>query len=68
MSSCTPEGRKWIFNSLYLNICYSRPRDSMESLGRDFCVCEGGGWGRGCMGESVMAFRVKNYEILGVFI
>ena len=33
-----------------------------------FCVCEGGGWGRGCMGESVMAFRVKNYEILGVFI
>lgn len=40
----------------------------MESLGRDFCVCGGGGWGRGCMGESVMAFRVKNYEILGVFI
>lgn len=25
----------------------------MESLGRDFCVCEGGGWGRGCMGEVI---------------
>lgn len=36
--------------------------------GSGFCVCEGGGLGRGCMGESVMAFRVKNYEILGVFI
>ena len=43
-------------------------RFKKESLCRDFCVCEGGGWGRGCMGESVMAFRVKNYEILGVFI
>lgn len=43
-------------------------RFKKESLGRDFCVCEGGGWGRGCMGESVMAFRVKNYEILGVLI
>lgn len=42
-------------------------RFKKEFLGRDFCVC-GGGWGRGCMGESVMAFRVKNYEILGVFI
>lgn len=37
------------------------------SLGRDFCVCGGGGWGVAAW-ESVMAFRVKNYEILGVFI
>lgn len=51
-----------------MNTRYSRLGDSMESLGRDFCVCGGGRWGRGCMGESVMAFRVKNYEILGVFI
>lgn len=38
-----------------------------ESLGRDFCFCRVvdefvAAWG------SVMAFRVKNYEILGVFI
>ena len=28
-------------------------RFKKESLGRDFCVCGGGGWGRGCMGEVI---------------
>lgn len=67
MSSYTPGGRKWIFNPLSINTRYSRLGDSMESLGRDFCVCRvvDGAW---LHGESVMAFRVKNYEILGVFI
>lgn len=64
MSSYTPEGRNWKYNSLNINTRYSRLGDSKESLGRDFCVC-GGAWQHG---GSVMAFRVKNYEILGVFI
>lgn len=38
----------------------------MESLGRDYCVS--GGMRAWLHGGSVMAFRVKNYEILGVFI
>jgi hypothetical protein len=32
MSFCTPGGRKWIFNPLYLNICYSRLGDSKRNL------------------------------------
>ena len=67
MLSCTPEGRNWKYNSLNINTRYSRLGDSMESLGRDFCV-SGGGMRAWLHGGSVMAFRVKNYEILGVFI
>lgn len=53
MSSYTPEGRNWKYNSLNINTRYSRLGDSMESLGRDFCVCGGGSgalWGKGYMG------------------
>lgn len=66
MSSCTPGGRKWKFNSLYLNLCYSRLGDSVESLGRDLCVCGGSGWSGGFV-EKCDVFRVKNSEILGGF-
>ena len=34
-----------------INTRYSRLGDSMESLGRDFCVCGGGGWGVAAWGK-----------------
>lgn len=53
MSSCTPGGRNRKYNSLNKNTRYSRLGGSIESLGRDFCVCGGGGRGRGSMGEAI---------------
>ena len=56
------------FNSLYLNICCSRLGDSKRNLWAGIFAFVGvvdGAWQHG---ESVMAFRVKNYEIVGVFI
>lgn len=58
MSSYTPGGRKWIFNPLNINTRYSRLGDSMESLGRDFCVCGGGGWSGDLMGERLYGCNV----------
>ena len=36
----------------------SRLGDSMESLGRDFCVCGGGGWSGDLMGERLYGCNV----------
>lgn len=58
MSSCTPEGRNRKYNPLNINARYSRLGDSMESLGRDFCVCGGGGWGGDLMGERLYGGNV----------
>lgn len=41
-----------------MNTRYSRLGDSMESLGRDFCVCGGGGWGGDLMGERLYGCNV----------
>ena len=60
MSSYTPGGRKWIFNPLNINTRYSRLGDSKESLGRDFCVCGGGGWSGDLMGKGYMGVMCKN--------
>lgn len=38
----------------------SRLGDSMESLGRDFCVCGGGGWSGDLMGKGYMGVMCKN--------
>ena len=68
MLSCTPGGRKWKFNPLSINTRYSRLGDSKRNLWVGIFAFVGvvdGAWQHG---ESVMAFRVKNYEIVGVFI
>lgn len=41
-----------------MNTRYSRLGDSMESLGRDFCVCGGGEWGGDLMGERLYGCNV----------
>lgn len=44
--------------SIYINTRYSRLGDSKESLGRDFCVCGGGGWSGDLMGERLYGCNV----------
>lgn len=41
-----------------INTRYSRLGDSKESLGRDFCVCGGGGWSGDLMGERLYGCNV----------
>ena len=67
MLSCTPGGRNRKYNSLNINT-------KIFPAWRFYGISGPGilrlwGWMRAWLhGGSVMAFRVKNYEILGVFI
>ena len=66
MLSCTPGGRKWIFNSLYKYMLFPARRFSGIS-GSGFMRLWGE-WMEWWLREgSETAFRVKNSEILGGF-
>lgn len=67
MSSCTPGGRNWKYNSLNINTKIFPARRFYGISGPGILRLWGwmGAWQHGGI---VMAFRVKNYEILGVFI
>ena len=44
---------KWAQFSIFKYMLFPALRFKKESLGRDFCVCGGGGWGRGSMGKVI---------------